>query len=161
MGGNFTTVLIAAGSADARYRLQLALAQMPGVVSIGEASDGESAVQKARDLTPDILVMDIAIPGLAGLEVIRRIKHNAPAVKVLIHTAIEPAGFALAALRAGASGYCLDGVSRPAFITAIAAVKAGAIWLDARVAGRVLNLMPSPTAQNAKYPPESTRKTTS
>lgn len=159
MGVNFTTVLIAAGDADARYRLQLALAQMPGVVAIGDASDGETAVQKACDHTPDILVMDIAIPGLAGLEVIRRVKSAAPSVKVLIYTAIEPAGFALAALRAGASGYCLEGVSRPAFVTAIEAVKAGAIWLDARVASRILNLMPAPNAPKTKYQSESSRKT--
>lgn len=159
MGVNFTTVLIAAGSADARYRLQLALAQMPGVVAIGEATDGESAVQKACEHTPDILVMDIAIPGLAALEVIRRIRSTAPSVKVFIYTAIEPAGFALAALRAGASGYCLDGVSRPAFSTAIEAVKAGSIWLDARVAGRILNLMPAPDGPQTKYQNEWSRKT--
>lgn len=143
MGVSFTNVLIADGRSDMRYRLQLALAQMPGVVTIGEACDGETAVQKVCELTPHILILDIAIPGLAGLEVIRRVKSRFPSIKILVHTSMQPAAFALAALKAGASGYCLYGASQQTLESAVKTLNAGAVWLDANIAAKMLMLLPA------------------
>lgn len=141
MGTAFTHVLIADGKPEIRYKLQLMLAHIPGMVVVGEACNGDDAIEQAGILKPDVLIMDIGIEGLGGLEVIRRVRNTHPAVKILIHTAIEPAAFVIAALRAGASGYSLYGCSHQVLESALKAVRAGAVWLDEKIAARILNFV--------------------
>jgi len=72
---------------------------------VGEASDGEEALAKTLELAPDVIIMDIAMPGMNGVEATRRIKQNDPGKKILVLTQYDDKEYMLAAIKAGASGY--------------------------------------------------------
>lgn len=106
---------------------------------IGEAGDGEDAVRLATDLQPDVVVMDIAMPTLNGIEATRRIKAVHPETAVLILSAYDDDQYVFALLEAGAAGYLLKDVPSHELVGAIRAVNAGESVLHPTIARKVVN----------------------
>lgn len=106
---------------------------------IAEASNGEEAVRLACELSPDIALMDIAMPKLNGIEATRQIKASQSKVSVLVLTAYDDDQYIFALLEAGAAGYLLKNVSADELIVAIRAVAAGEAVLHPAIARRVIN----------------------
>jgi DNA-binding NarL/FixJ family response regulator len=88
------------------------------VVVVGEAASGEEAVQRARELSPDVVFMDVRMPGMDGIEATRRIREAAPATKVILITIDESRGAISEAIQAGVSGYLLKDASADALVDA-------------------------------------------
>ena len=111
---------------------------------VGEASTGEEAVTLALALAPEVVLMDIAMPGLNGIEATRRIVQGVPTVPVLMLTMFEDDDSVFAAVRAGARGYLLKGARQEETLRAIRAVANGEVIFGPGVAQRVLRLLSSP-----------------
>jgi len=105
---------------------------------VGEAGDGEEAIELATKLRPDVVIMDIAMPKVNGIEATRRIKELYPATAVLILTAYDNEQYIFALLEAGAAGYLLKNVRRSELIDAVRAVHAGESVLHPVVTRKVL-----------------------
>ena len=89
---------------------------------IGEASEGQEAIEKTRDLSPDVIVMDVAMPGMDGLEATRRIKKQLPKVKVIILTQYDNKEYILSAIKSGFPGYVPKRALGSELVSAIRAV---------------------------------------
>ncbi|HEY2556970.1 MAG TPA: response regulator transcription factor [Diaminobutyricibacter sp.] len=130
-------VLIVDDQALVRLGFRMVLEAEPDLHVVGEAGDGESATRLAVEAAPDVILMDVRMPGLDGIEATRRIVAANPAARVIILTTFDLDEYAFGGLRAGASGFLLKDV-RPAELTqAIRSVAAG----DAAVSGRVTRAM--------------------
>ncbi|MCA1567726.1 MAG: response regulator transcription factor [Acidobacteria bacterium] len=105
---------------------------------IGEAGDGREAWHKVKSLQPDILILDITMPDLNGVQATERIKRDVPNVKVLILTAHEDKGFLQQMLQAGVSGYMLKRAAAAELIRAIRVVAAGGIYIDPEIASKIV-----------------------
>lgn len=116
------------------------IATMPGVEVAGEAADGEEAVALARDLQPDLVIMDLHMPRLNGIEATRRILEERPGTAVLVLTMLESDESVVSALRAGARGYIVKGSTRAEISRAIDAVAGGDVLLGPSVGPKVLGL---------------------
>jgi len=114
---------------------------------VGEAGDGEEAVQLATQLKPDVLVMDIAMPKLNGIEATKKIKTLCPAIAVLALTAYDYDQYIFALLEAGAAGYLLKDVSGQELTDAIRAVHGGDSVLHPTVARKVVERFRKPGAK--------------
>jgi DNA-binding NarL/FixJ family response regulator len=106
---------------------------------IAEASDGAEAVEKASRLCPDIAVMDVSMAKMNGADATRRIRRDCPNTKVLALTVHEDTSYLRALLDAGAAGYVLKRAAADELIRAIRAVAAGGVYVDPRVAGKLVN----------------------
>ncbi|MGH9942123.1 MAG: response regulator [Pyrinomonadaceae bacterium] len=111
----------------------------PDMEVVGEAGDGDAAIRLALELSPDVLVMDISMPGLNGLKATEKIKRASPQMRILTLTRHADAGFLQQLLRAGVSGYVLKQSAVAALVYAIRAVAAGGEYLDPAMAGKVLD----------------------
>ncbi len=124
----------------------------------GEAGDGGEAVDSARRNPPDVVLMDIRMPGTDGIEATRRIIAANPAVRVLVLTTFDLDEYAFGALRVGASGFLLKDVRPAELITAIRTVAAGNAVVSPRVTRRLLEeyaqVMPASAARQAEHYPQ-------
>jgi DNA-binding NarL/FixJ family response regulator len=120
-----TTVLIADDQALVRVGLRKILEVEPDTDVVGEASDGEDAVREARRLRPDVVLMDIRMPVLDGIEATRRIVAAQPDAKVLVLTTFGLDGYVFEALRAGASGFMLKDAPPEEIAAAVRIVAGG------------------------------------
>lgn len=153
-------ILIVEDQFITRAGLKLILERESEFSVIGESDDGPSAVEMSVQLKPDVILMDIFLPGIDGIEVTRQIKQAMPDARVLMLTSCERDDDVFAALAAGADGYCLKTVSSEQLVLAIRSVSEGAAWLDAGIAKRVLKAsaaVPAPVPsgkaqQNLKFP---------
>jgi DNA-binding NarL/FixJ family response regulator len=130
-------VVVADDHAIVRQGLKLLIDSQPEMTVIGEAGDGEGVLQKAQALKPDIVVMDISMPGMNGLIATRMLKEVQPDVAIVVLTRHEENTYLEELLRAGASGYVLKQSPPPELLQAIRAVAAGGIYLDPAVSNRV------------------------
>jgi DNA-binding NarL/FixJ family response regulator len=105
---------------------------------VGEADDGRDAILKARELRPDVVVMDISMPELNGIRATEQLQDCCPGTKVLVLTAYDEEGYLRQLLDAGASGYVLKKAAAEELVKALRAVAAGNIYLDPTLAGRVV-----------------------
>ena len=121
-----------------REGLVTALSMVDGVEVVGEAGDGAEAVELARRLAPDVVVMDLNLPGVGGIEATRRITAELPGTAVLVLTMLEGDDALFAAMRAGARGYLLKGADRQEIARALATVANGEVVFSATLAARVL-----------------------
>ncbi len=132
-------VLIADDHAIVREGVRLILQAQPDMEVVGEASDGREALQKARELSPSVVLMDIAMPGMNGLEATLIIKKELPQVQVLALTMHEDYQYFFEILRAGASGYVLKGASSADLLGAVRAVHEGGVYLHPAVAKELVS----------------------
>ena len=120
-----TTILIADDQALVRVGLRKILESEPEMTVVGEAADGEDAIAAARRLRPDVVLMDIRMPVLDGIEASRRIIRAQPGTRVLILTTFGLDGYVYDALRAGASGFMLKDALAADLLSAVRAVASG------------------------------------
>jgi DNA-binding NarL/FixJ family response regulator len=111
-----------------REGMSVVLAGLPDVELVGEAEDGETAVRLTDELAPDVVIMDLHLPGINGIEATRQILASRPEVAVLALTMLEGEASVAAAVRAGARGYLLKGAGRDRIAAALDAVAAGAAY---------------------------------
>jgi NarL family two-component system response regulator LiaR len=135
-----------------RVGLKLTLETIPGFSVIGEAADGKQAVVEVDKAQPDVVLMDIGLPILDGIDATRIIKERHAKIRVIMLTSHESDRDIFAALGAGADGYCLKEVSGPRLAMAIRAVHDGAAWLDPSIASRVLKACAQVTPQAPAKP---------
>ena len=139
-----------------RDGLVAALARMDRVEVVGTAADGEQAVALTRELAPDVVLMDLAMPGLNGIEATRAIAQTHPGVAVLVLTMAETDDLLVAALRAGARGYLLKEAGRQEISHALWSVAAGQAVFGTSVADRILSRLTEPprgkTATSGAFP---------
>jgi DNA-binding NarL/FixJ family response regulator len=121
-----------------REGLVTAMTGLPGVEVAGEAGDGAEAVALVAELRPDVVVMDLSMPGVGGIEATRRIVDGHPDVAVLVLTMLDGDDAVFAAMRAGARGYLLKGADRGEIRRALETVASGEVVFSAAIAGRVL-----------------------
>jgi DNA-binding NarL/FixJ family response regulator len=131
-------VLLADDHAIVREGLRSLIDAQPDLEVVGEASDGESACLRAIDLRPDVVVMDVSMPGLTGDRATERLKREMPDIKVLALTVYEDRNHLRKLLKAGVSGYVLKLATGDELIRALRAVAAGGVYLDPAVAGKVV-----------------------
>jgi two-component system, NarL family, invasion response regulator UvrY len=117
-----------------RHCLRRMLDEVKGVQVVGEAEDGEGAVRAARELRPNVILMDLLMPGIGGLEAIRRIMLMQLDIRIIVLTACDEKPFPMQALKAGVSGYLTKGVNADELQTAIRRVFLGKRYLCAEVA---------------------------
>ncbi|MFW6094641.1 MAG: UvrY/SirA/GacA family response regulator transcription factor [Pseudomonadota bacterium] len=117
-----------------RVALRRMLQDRKGIQIIGEAEDGESAVQMARDERPSVILMDLLMPGIGGLEAIRRIERLELDIRVVVLSACDQKPFPVQALKAGAAGYLTKGANADELETAIKRAFLGKRYLSADVA---------------------------
>ena len=132
-------ILIADDHAVVREGTRRILEQEPDMEVVGEAGDGEEAVNLAASLKPDVAIIDIAMPKLDGIEATKRIKATWPSINVLILSAYDDDQFIFSLLEAGAAGYLLKSIRSRELIDAIRAVYSGESVLHPSIARKVLN----------------------
>ena len=132
-------VLIADDHVLFRDGLRALLAATPDTELVGEAATGDEAVTLAATLQPDVVLMDLQMPGLNGIEATRRIVPVSPHINVLILTMFEDDASVFAAMRAGARGYLLKGAKRADTLRAIRAVGSGEAIFSPRIAARLMD----------------------
>jgi two-component system, NarL family, response regulator LiaR len=125
------------------------LGQSPDMEVIGEASDGVEAVQLAADLHPDVIVMDVRLPRLNGIEATRTITARFPEIRVLILSAYDDDSYVFPLLEAGASGYLLKTASGVELAEAIRQVHAGNTALAPRISAKIVNRLGGRSAYRA------------
>ncbi len=146
-------VLIADDHPVFRDGLATLLEPNPGIEVVARAADGVEAVALAAEHRPDVVVMDIQMPELNGIEATRRILAAQPEVGVLVFTMGEDDGTLLSAMRAGARGYLVKGASQEEVTRAITSVQAGGVVFGASLASRIGELLtPTPARQAAEFP---------
>lgn len=133
-----------------RSGMRMVLEEQPDLTVIGEAGDGDHAARLAAQLRPDVILMDVRMPGTDGIEATRRIVTDTPTCRVLVLTTFDLDEYAYAALRYGASGFLLKDVPPAELVAAIRAVASGDAVLAPSVTRRLLDTyvtrLPDPRA---------------
>lgn len=129
-----------------RTGLRALVDSAPGMRVVGEAGDGREAVARARELGPDVVVMDVSMPGMDGAEATERIARELPAVRVIALTAHDDRAHLTRLLQAGAAGYVLKRAAADELVRAIRTVGAGGTYVDPVLAGTVLRATALPFA---------------
>ncbi|PZR53132.1 DNA-binding response regulator [Xylanimonas oleitrophica] len=135
-----TTVLLVDDQTLMRVGFRLVIESEPDLEVVGEAADGRVALDQVAALRPDVVVMDIRMPGMDGIEATRRIVADHPGSRVLVLTTFDVDDLAFAALRAGASGFLLKSSRPDELVDAIRTVAAGTAVVAPRVLRRMLDL---------------------
>ncbi len=143
-------VLVADDHAIVREGVHQLLSQQPDIEVVGEAADGAQVLDLARKLRPDLVLMDIGMPGMNGLEATRALKAEQPQTNVLVLTMQEGEDYFFRLLQAGASGYVLKGAGSAELLSAIRAVQQGGVYLNPTMTKKVLgDLLKRPEQVNA------------
>lgn len=137
-GQNKVRVLLVEDYKLIRIGIRMVLNGDPDLEVIAEADCGEQALQLCKTTNPDLIILDLGLPDLDGLEVTRRIRQIDPYVRILILTSVEEEEDIVSCLSAGANAYCLKDILSERLIEVVKAVHEGAVWLDPRVASRAL-----------------------
>lgn len=141
------TVLVVEDHEVMRFGLKSLLANVEGFQVVGEAGDGREAIEKAKALKPRVVVMDIVMPKMNGIDASHELKAALPDTKIIMFTSFETQSYVFAALAAGAHGYCLKNVTANNLIAAIRTVDSGAAWFDKEIAEIVLGYIKTGLAQ--------------
>jgi len=151
-----TTVLLVDDQSLLRVGFRMVVENEPDLEVVGEAGDGRVALDQVAALAPDVVLMDIRMPGMDGIEATRRIVEEHPASRVLVLTTFDVDDLAFAALRAGASGFLLKSARPDELLDAIRTVAAGTAVVAPRILRRMLDLFAPhlPTAAAAEPGPD-------
>jgi DNA-binding NarL/FixJ family response regulator len=154
------TVLICDDHAGFRTSLAALLSVQGEIEVVGEAADGAAAERSARLLQPDVILMDLTMPGMGGVEATHRIVTNAPHIGVIVLTMVEDDESVFAAMRAGARGYLLKGARKSEILRAVRGVAAGDAIFGAAIAARMIKYfnVSRPPSQTAAFPELTSRE---
>lgn len=131
-------VLLVEDHVVVRQGIKALFADEPDVEIVGEADDGREALQRVSELRPDVVLMDISMPGLNGIEATRQIRQNHPDIKVVVLSMHSNEEYVFQVLRAGASGYVLKQSDSSEVLTAIRAAVAGGSFLSPPISRAVI-----------------------
>jgi NarL family two-component system response regulator LiaR len=131
-------IVIAEDHQILRIGLRLLMSDWDEVELVGEAATGYEAIELANSQNPDLIIMDLGMPLLSGIEACKVIRKDNPHMKVIVLTSHSDSRDISAALSAGATGYCLKDVDSERLRTAIQSVANGDVWLDSRVAAHLM-----------------------
>jgi len=152
-------VLIADDHPLFRDGLRALLNSIPQTEMVGEAADGEEALRQAAKLRPDVILMDIQMPGLNGVDATKRILRANPDIGIIVLTMFEDDDSVFAALRAGARGYILKGADQTEILRAIGAAVRGEALFGAPIAKRLMRFFSAPgPSLSAQAFPELTER---
>ena len=143
-------VLIVEDHDMARMGLSVILGNNPNIEIAGMCADGLEGVDKAFEILPDVVVMDIGLPTIDGIEATKRIKNANPNIKVLMYTSRESEDDIFDSFQAGADGYITKGATSEQTVSAVLAVSGGAGWLDPAIAKVVLTNIRRGSSVNEK-----------
>ena len=127
-----------------RLGLQTRLQQESCLQVIAEAEDGETAVELTQEHLPNVVVLDVGLPGIGGIEACRQIKQRHPEIPVLILTSHAQKSLIERLISAGAQGYCLKGIAAETLVLAIRSVAAGASWWDKAATAEIRAVFANP-----------------
>ena len=133
------TILVADDHAILREGLCALLSNTPDLEVIGEAEDGQDAIEKVRQLQPQLVVLDLSMPIINGTEAIRAIKRRNPEIKIIALTVHKSEEYVRATLDAGADGYVLKDDTSSDLLTSIRNVQKGRVHLSSGICGKVIN----------------------
>ena len=147
-------ILIADDHPLFRGGLRALLASVPDTEVVGEVATGEDAIAEAAALQPDLILMDIQMPGVNGIEATRRILQASPHIGVIVLTMFEDNDSVFAAMRAGARGYILKGADQAEILRAIQAVASGEALFSPAIAKRLMNFFAvfKPSTSSPAFP---------
>src|SRR6476469_9380370 len=147
-------LVIADDSRQFRDGLRALLSSAADIEVIGEAATGERVVAMASALQPDVIMMDLQMPGFGGIEATRRILHTSPHISILVLSMFDDDDSIFAALQAGARGYLLKGALKAEILRAISAVASGEALFGPIIAKRLINYFaaPRPSVQTDAFP---------
>jgi DNA-binding NarL/FixJ family response regulator len=151
-------VLIADDHTRFREGLRVMLRREDELTVVGEAADGDAAVALAADLQPDVVLMDLQMPGMHGVAATRQIIETSPHIRVLVLTMYEDDDMVFAALRAGARGYVLKGADKAELLRAIRGVASGEAIFGPAVAHRLMHFFATQRPAPAPAFPELTER---
>ena len=140
-------IYLADDHAVVRAGLKALINAQPDMDVSGEAGDGRTACEQIPELQPDVVVMDVSMPGVNGAQATAKLKQVCPEIKVLALTVHEDKGYLRLLLEAGASGYVLKRSAAEELIHAIRTVAAGGVYLDPLLAGKVVGSFVGPQAK--------------
>lgn len=143
-------ILIADDHPVFRHGARALLESTPEVEVVGEVTTGEEAIAQAESLQPDVVLMDIKMPGINGIDATRQIVTTSPHIRVLVVTMFQDDGSVFAAMRAGARGYILKDATKDEILRAIRAVDNGEAIFSPAVASRVLAYFAAPASSFPK-----------
>lgn len=144
-----TRVLIADDSVPFREGLSALLLSASDLQVVGEAADGDEAITLAAELQPDVILMDLDMPGTGGIEATRRVLNTSPHISVLVISMFEDDDLVFAALQAGARGYLLKGAPKAEILRAIGAVTSGEAIFGPTIAKRLMSYFAAPRPKSA------------
>ncbi|PSB12733.1 DNA-binding response regulator [Pleurocapsa sp. CCALA 161] len=147
---------------DELFRLGLVvrLQQEKGIEILAEAIDGEMAVELTNQYLPDVVLLDVGLPGIGGVEACRQIKQLHPTIPVLVLTSHFKKQLIEQLIAVGASGYCLKGIEAETLILALRSVAAGASWWDAATTAEIRSAFKStPVKEINENNPLTSRET--
>ncbi len=145
-------VLIAEDHAVVRAGLKALIATEPGLEVVGDVGDGLEAVIRAQTLRPDVILMDLSMPRLDGINAIQQIKQENPQARILVLTSFIEDDKVFAAIKAGALGYLLKESSPDDLLRGIRAVHRGESWLHPAIAAKLIRDLHAPTSTAMEEP---------
>ena len=134
------------------------LQKEPDLTIIAEAEDGETAVELAERHPADLVILDVGLPGIGGIEACRQLKQQQPNLPVLVLTSRNQPALIARLVEAGAQGYCLKGVAAETLILAIRSVAAGASWWDSTATAEIRAALQVPVPRQAEVSNPLTRR---
>jgi DNA-binding NarL/FixJ family response regulator len=137
-------ILICDDHAEFRQGLRALLDTAPDLDVVGEAADGDAAISAAADLQPDVVLMDLHMPGTNGVEATRRVLRTSPHIGIVMLTMIEDDDSVFAAVQAGARGYLLKGARKADIVRAVRAVADGEAVFGPAIAKRLMRYFAAP-----------------
>lgn len=140
-----------------RIGLKTVIERVSSFKVVAEAENGEEAIDKAEATQPDVILMDVGMPVMDGIEASKRIKEKNKHVEIVMLTSHDNERDIFASLAAGAGGYCLKDVDPERLYSAIRSVNAGDIWLDSTIAGKVLRQYSSNDATQFAQPVDTAK----
>ena len=151
-------VLLVDDHAVVREGLRNFLALQDGLEIVGEASDGNEAIEQAQRLEPDVILMDLVMPGLDGIGAMRQLRARSPASRVIVLTSFLEDERVLPAIQAGAAGYLLKNVEPAELARAIRAAHAGEAIIDPTAAARLVHAIADDARPRVQEPERLTRR---
>ncbi len=151
---NKTRIVLADDHAVLRSGLRMLLNAQSDLIVVGEATDGQEALEAVRANSPDLLLLDITMPETDGLQVLQQVRRLYPSVRVLVLTMHEEEGYLRRALEVGAAGYCPKSAADAELISAIRAVMHGNVYIHPSQTKILLDKMVAPAVEDNVPPSE-------